>query len=136
MSAAELNLEQLAAIVAAVQAAQAPAKRGRKATKVKTLAESCKVNDHSPMSDDDRAFLDEYDWQGNLEANLMRAREAFERFIVGTPRSEHGAAGEGTCEECGSDTPWREKWGEFRVCAGCASRRHVAASKVSAERTA
>jgi hypothetical protein len=136
MSAAELNPEQLAAIVAAVQAAQAPAKRGRKATKEKTLAESSKVNDHSPMSDDDRAFLDQYDWQGNLEANLTRAREAFERLMVGGAHIEHEAAGEGTCEECGSDTPWRETWGKFRVCAGCASRRHVAAFKVAAELTA
>jgi RNA polymerase-binding transcription factor DksA len=137
MSAAEQIPEQIAALVtAAVERAlanQTPAKRnGRKATKDKTLAESCKVNNHSPMLLDDRVFLDEYDWEANLDANRAQARELLKRITVGTARPERDPAGAGTCEECGNDGPWREVWGTFTVCAGCASRRHLAALRVAA----
>lgn len=133
MKGAQAETELAALVTAAVEAAFVGEQRKRgKATKQRTLAESCKVNDHSPMSDDDRAFLDEYDWQENLEANRARARELLERIMVGAARPEQDPAGAGTCEECGNDGPWREVWGTFRVCAGCASRRHLAALKVDA----
>jgi hypothetical protein len=137
MGAADQPTAELAALIsAAVEsalAAQAPAKRTRKATKEKTLAESSKVSDHSPMSAEDRAFLDEYDWDANLDANRTRAREVFERLMVGSARPANEAAGAGKCAECGNDGPWRERWGTFEVCAGCASRRYVVALKVAAE---
>jgi hypothetical protein len=129
------NAELAALITAAVEsalAAKTPAKRTRKATE-KTLAESCKTNDHSPMSAEDRAFLDEYDWDANLHANRTRARELFERLMVGSARPANEATGAGKCAECGNDGPWRERWGTFEVCAGCASRRYVVALKVAAE---
>jgi hypothetical protein len=87
----------------------------------------------SAMSEDDRRHLDEYDFEANLETNCARARELFELFVAGSSRPANERAGVGKCGECGNDSPWRETWGTFKVCAGCASRRHLAALRVAAE---
>jgi len=86
----------------------------------------------SPMEDEDREWLESYEWTPELRAGCAaRARALALRYGSGEVVATE--AGAGKCSDCRDEVAWRAGYGAFEVCRSCLGHRHAVAMRFAAK---
>jgi hypothetical protein len=87
----------------------------------------------SPMLDEDREHLDNFEWTPELRSDYAaRARALALRYSGGSELvAEFEDLGAAECGECQAEAPWRSRYGKVDVCRPCLARRHAVAERLA-----